>query len=210
MTGWLTPKQGDVLYQGRSLSSWGRRHFARDVGVVPQSEDTSLPFTVKEVVLMGRYAHQGSLIGFDDPEDQQIAMNVLEKVGLEDFADRLMTQLSGGERQRVLIARALAQCPSVLLLDEPTASLDLSHQHDVFGLLEKLNDEHALTIMVVTHDINLAAMFCKRVVVMNKGVIAADGSPEKIIQKPLLSEIYRVPLEVSRSEQGALLVSLLK
>lgn len=202
MSGWLRPSAGTVTFRGKSIAEWPRRQFAREVAIVPQSEEGVFPYTVEEVVLMGRFAHQSPIVGFDDEEDHAIARGVLELVGLGGFAHRTLDRLSGGERQRVLLARALAQCPSVLLLDEPTASLDLSFQRDVFRLLESLNREHGVTVVAVTHDINLASLYSRRLAVLFEGGIKAEGAPEAVCQPGLLGSIYRVPIETLASQEG--------
>lgn len=210
LTGWLAPTAGVAMYRGRAARAWDRRAFAREVAVVPQREEGTFPFLVEEVVLMGRYAHQSGLLGFDDEEDHAIVRNCLQRVGLESMGHRTMEQLSGGECQRVLLARALAQCPSVLLLDEPTASLDLSHQREVFALLEELNAKHGLTVIVVSHDINLAALYCPRIVVLAGGRIAADGAPGELMKEELLREIYGAPVKVAVDDDGTPFVRVVR
>lgn len=210
MSGWLKPRAGSVAYKGRAVREWPRRAFAQQVGVVAQREEGLFPFTAEEVVLMGRYAHQAALAGFDDPEDHAIARGVLELVGLKGMEKRRLAELSGGERQRVFIARALAQCPEVLLLDEPTSSLDLSFQRDVFRLLERLNREHALTVFVVTHDINLAALFCRTLIVMGDGTIREQGAPRDLLRQDLLHDVYHAPIEILTSGDGTPVVVLRK
>lgn len=210
MTGLFQPDSGNISYRGKPLTGWFRRAFAREVAVVPQHEDVLFPYTVEETILMGRFAHQHALVGFDDEEDRAIAAGVLRLVDLEGFASRRMDALSGGERQRVLVARALAQCPSVLLLDEPTSSMDLHHQRQLFGLLETLNAEHGITVFVVTHDINLAAMYARRLLVLDGGTIVADGTPEVVLNEETLRRVYRVPITVLRTEDGMPVVSMRK
>jgi len=210
LTGWIVPEAGAVRFRGTAIGAIPRRAYAREVAVVPQREEGAGAFTAEEVVLMGRYAHQPPLVGFDDAEDRAIARGVLALTGMAAMAQRRMATLSGGERQRVLVARALAQCPEALLLDEPTASLDLGHQRDVFGLLERLNQAHGLTVVAVTHDINLAALYCRRLIVMKEGRVVADGAPEAILREDLLTSLYGVPIDVSRDPQGHPRVGMLK
>ncbi|MBX3729676.1 MAG: ABC transporter ATP-binding protein [Candidatus Sumerlaeia bacterium] len=208
LTGWLRPTSGIVRFRGRALGEWSRRALAREIGVVAQAEEGIFPFTAEEVVLMGRYAHQPPLVGFDDPEDRAIARGVLALVGLEGFEQRPVGQLSGGERQRVFLARALAQCPQVLLLDEPTSSLDLNYKRDVFRLLERLNREQGLATFVVTHDVNLAALYCRTVIVLHDGAIRAAGPPDEILDEALLDSVYRTTVEVLRGADGAPVVTI--
>ena len=210
MTGWLKPRRGEILFRGRPLSEIPRREFARSVAVVNQREDEVFSFSVEETVLMGRFPFQNPLVGFDDEEDRAIVRHVLSLVELEGFAGRALETLSGGERQRALVARALAQCPSVLLLDEPNASLDLAHQRGIFSLLARLHREHGLTIVVVLHDINLAALYCERLVALRDGRICADGPPADVLRVDVLEAIYAVPLMVGTRPDGLPHVGLIR
>jgi iron complex transport system ATP-binding protein len=211
LTGWMRPNSGTVRFRGRDVAQWNRRAFAREVAVVPQSEERVFPCTAEEVVLMGRYAHQPVLAGFDDEEDHTIARNVLERVGLGGFAHRRMNQLSGGEMQRVLLARALAQCPTVLLLDEPTANLDLGYQRETFRLLEDLNRQgEGITVLAISHDINLAALYCRRLALLHGGKLLAEGTPAELLTEERLSAVYRTAVRVRRDEDGQPHVSVVR
>lgn len=208
MSGYLRPGAGRVELFGRPLGGWKRRDLARKVAVVPQSEVWSFPFRVSEVVLMGRTPYLGGVLALEGPEDIAAAQRALDAVGLADLACRPLDHLSGGERQMVLVARALAQEPELLLLDEPTASLDLAHQQEIFRLLTRLNSERGLTTVVVTHDLNLAALYCDRLVVLHQGRVAAEGSPAEILQASLLSAVYAAELWAGASPAGAPIVGL--
>ncbi len=210
MSGWLVPVEGSLRYKGRPVGSWNRRAFAREVAVVPQREEGLFPFTASEVVRMGRYPHQFLLSGTDDEEDRRIAQAVLRLVGLEDFGTRRLAEMSGGERQLVLFARALAQCPEVLLLDEPTTFLDPAHQRTLFQLLDRLHSEGGLTILVVSHDINLAGLYCSRLAVMAGGRIAADGSPEEVLRPEVLEPVYGTRLTTATRPDGAPMLGLVR
>ncbi len=210
LSGWLRAQPGSVRFGGKPLESWTRRDLARRIAVVPQREEGTFPFTAEEIVLMGRHPHLGGFIGFEDEEDHHIAREALAAVGLAGYERRTMGRLSGGERQLVLVARALAQRASILLLDEPTASLDLNHQRQVFGLLEELNRTQGLTILAVSHDINLAALYCRETAVLARGHFAARGRPEDVLQRELLEAIYKVPVSIFRSPEGHLTVGIRK
>jgi len=207
----MRPNSGTVRFRGREVAQWNRRAFAREVAVVPQSEERVFPCTAEEVVLMGRYAHQPVLAGFDDEEDHTIARSVLERVGLSGFAHRRMHQLSGGEAQRVLLARALAQCPTVLLLDEPTANLDLGYQRETFRLLEELNRQgEGITVLAISHDINLAALYCRRLALLHGGRLLAEGTPAELLTEERLSAVYRTAVRVRTDEHGQPHVSVVR
>lgn len=208
LSGFLRPGAGRVELFGRPPGEWKRRELARTVAVVPQSESWSFPFRVSEVVLMGRTPYLSGPLALERAEDVAAAKRALDAVGLSDLACRPLDHLSGGERQMVLVARALAQEPELLLLDEPTASLDLAHQQQIFRLLTRLNAERGLTTVVVTHDLNLAALYCDRLAVLHGGRVVGEGSPAEILTAPLLSDIYAAQLWTTTSPSGAPIVGL--
>ncbi len=160
LSGTLTPTAGNVLFDGRPLSRWQRRDLARRIAMVPQETHAPFDFTVLDIVLMGRFPHLGTF-ALEGPADLAIAKQALASTGTSAFEDRPFATLSGGEKQRVVIASALAQSPELLLLDEPTASLDLGHQLDVQLLLARLNRDRGVTMVLSTHDLNLAAALCR-------------------------------------------------
>lgn len=210
LSGWRDPDAGEIYFEGRDIRHWSRREFARRVAIVPQREEGVFPYTAREIVMMGRFAHQNPMIGYNDQEDEAIADGALRLVGLEGFGNRVLESLSGGERQQVLLARALAQCPSAILLDEPTASLDPNHQQQTFGILEKLNRECGITIFAISHDINLAALFCERIAVLHEGHITAEGTPEEILRPDLLEPIYGARIAMVERPDGIPMVGLRK
>jgi iron complex transport system ATP-binding protein len=193
--GYLQPAAGRVRLQGRSLRDCPARERARIVAVVPQESHLAFDFTVREVVLMGRAPHLG-LLGIDSEEDRRIAVESMEQTDVARLAERRFTALSGGERQRVVVARALAQRPRLLLLDEPTAFLDLKHRLSVYDLLTELNRNLGITVIVVSHDINLAARHCRRVVLLDDGAIAADGPPEEVLTAENIRRVYEVEADI--------------
>lgn len=189
LAGLLIPALGEVELEGRQLKNWSNRERARALAFVPQESHFLYPYTVIDVVLMGR-APYSPLMGFDRPVDIDIARKALGRVGLSHLSDRMIQTLSGGERQMVIIARALAQEPKVLLLDEPTAYLDLSHQIDIYQILFELNKNEGLTVVVVSHDVNLAALYCKNLILLKKGKIHASGPPKEVLTTALLQQVY--------------------
>lgn len=195
LSGSLAPAAGSVAIAGRPTGSWTARERAREVAVVPQESAAAFDFTVMETVLMGRTPYLG-LLGLEGPEDVKIAQEALRRTGMLAFAGRLLSHLSGGERQLVLVARALAQRARIMLLDEPTSWLDIRHRQEIYALLSRLNREEGLTILTTSHDINLAARWCPRMILLKRGRIRADGPPGSVFDPSILSEVYQTPLRI--------------
>jgi len=185
----LAPIGGSVTLGGRKIRSIPAREFARRVAVVPQDTLVAFDFTVLEIVLMGRSPRLGRF-AVEGVRDTQIALDALNRTGTEHLADRHMNALSGGEHQRVLVARALAQEPEVLLLDEPTSHLDISFQFEIMDLVKSLNRERGITVMAVMHDLNLASQYCDRLVLIGEGIVQADGSPDEVITAEIIRRVY--------------------
>ena len=202
LAGLLRPKNGHVALMGRPLAQHSRRQIARRVAFVPQSTTLSFPFTVQQVVLMGRAPHLG-WPAIEGKADWRAAHEAMVFTGTDHLANRRIGQISGGEQQRVFLARALCQAPKVLLLDEPTAALDLRHQVHIMDLLEQLIGNWGVTVIMVSHDLNLAAMYAQRVLLMADGAIAHLGAPDKVLQQKRLESVYGCALLVNRSPVGA-------
>ncbi len=200
LAGYLRAKEGSVIFKGRSLNSWSTREKARKIGVVPQTFDVLIPFTVKEVVLMGRWSHLKPL-AWESKKDLEIAQEAMELTDCVAFKDRWVTELSGGEKERVLLARALAQEAEVLLLDEPTTHLDIRHQIEIFHLLKKLHREKQLTIVTVLHDLNFAAQACENILLLQKGGKAKFGESKTVLNAENLQEIFGAPMEVLSKDE---------
>lgn len=199
LAGLLPGHLGSCKLHHAEVNRWPRRDFARAVGFIPQSIHMEFPFTVEEVVAMGRHAHATGV--FETPEDWSAIEDAMRLADCASFRHRDFRSLSGGERQRVILASALAQRPCILLLDEPTTWLDLRHQVDIHRVLASLREEGLLVVMV-THDLNLAAGFADRVLVLHRGRLAADGSPEDIFSEALIEEIFEVKSVVRREAGG--------
>jgi len=197
----LLPASGTIEILGQPLAGYGRRLLARELAVVPQLTPSDFPFTVAETVLMGRSPHLG-LLELEGAEDHRLARQAMAFTEVSHLADRRLDELSGGERQRVIIARAICQGPRIILLDEPTASLDPAHQVRILDLLEKLRREQGMTVIMVSHDLNLAAMYGGRLVLMSEGRIAAVGRPAEVLTVARLEACYGCRMEVVRSEVG--------
>jgi iron complex transport system ATP-binding protein len=191
MNGTIPIASGEIVLEGKHLSEHSRREIAQRVAVVAQENETKFPVTVLEYVLAGRFAN-GSAFGWETPEDIAIAKNALGDCDLTEFESRLMNELSGGERQRVVLARALATDARVLLLDEPTANLDLAHQAMMFRLVRERCRERGASAVVITHDLNLAAEFADRVMLLRGGEVFALGTPNEVLTDANLKEVYNV------------------
>jgi iron complex transport system ATP-binding protein len=193
LNGTVPVSDGRIELDGRPLRSYSRRDIAKRIAVVAQENETKFPISVLEYVLAGRFAN-GSAFGWETGEDIAIAKNALERCDLGGFAERLMNELSGGERQRVVLARALATDARVLLLDEPTANLDLAHQAMMFRLVrERCRDDNASAI-VITHDLNLAAEFADEVILLKNGEVFASGTPKEVLTAANISGVFNIPV----------------
>ena len=195
MGGMLRPQRGLVEFEGRRLADWPRREAARRIAYVPQETQAPFDFTVLEIVLMGRFPHLGPF-ALEGPEDLAVAHRALDATGTSAFASRLFHTLSGGEKQRVVIASALAQSPALLLLDEPTASLDLGHQLETQQLLASLNGGGNVTMVLSTHDLNFAASLCRRLILLRDGRVLASGVTEQVLTPAAVRALYDVDADV--------------
>lgn len=193
----LIPITGEIEILGRPLSSYSRRGLARQLAVVPQHPTGDFPFTVAETVLMGRSPHL-TLLELEGERDRNMARRAMEFTDVAHLASRRLDELSGGERQRVIIARAICQEPQLILLDEPTASLDPAHQVRIMDLLEQLRRERGMTVIMVSHDLNLAAMYGERLALMSGGRITAIGTPAEVLTEVGLSACYGCRMGVFR------------
>jgi len=189
ITGLLPLRSGSITVAGVDTGRMQRSKLAQLVAVVPQNPSLPEAFTALEIVLMGRTPHLGFL-GYESQRDIDIAMQAMEATGTADLAARHINELSGGERQRVTIARALAQEPRLLLLDEPTAHLDINYQTETLNLISDLCVEKSLTALVALHDLNLASQYCHRIIMIGRGGVHAIGSPKEVITVDSIREVY--------------------
>ncbi len=199
----LQPHHGTIQLQGRVLASFARADLARLVAYVPQFSSVVFSFTLAELVLMGRFPHRrprGALggVGWESPEDVQAAERAMNAMEILHLANRTVSEVSGGERQRAFIARALAQAPRVLLLDEPTVFLDLRHQLDICAMMRRLNREEGLTVVWVSHDLNLAGQYCDRLLLLQEGALVRLDTPSAVLRPDVIESVYRCPVLVDR------------
>jgi iron complex transport system ATP-binding protein len=196
LAGLLRPAQGRVSLDGADLRAVPRAIVARRMAMVPQETQLAFEYTVLEMATMGRYPHLGAF-EIEGPQDLEIAREALHATGTDHLASRLFNTLSGGEKQRVVIAGALAQAPEILLLDEPTASLDLAYQLEIRSILHRLNGERGLTIVVSTHDLNFAAGLCRELVLLHQGRVLASGPTEAMLEASLIRKLYGVDVDIT-------------
>lgn len=191
----LRPQQGRIDLFASDLGMLQQSVIARSVAFVPQESHLAFHFSIAEVVLMGRFPYQKSYwnlggFGWETHEDIQLAEEAMREMDIRHLAGRPISDVSGGERQRAIIARALAQQPKVLLLDEPTAFLDLNHQLEICRILRRLNEQRGLTVVLVSHDLNLASQYCDRLLLLKEGRSYAMGTPQGVIRREIIESVY--------------------
>jgi iron complex transport system ATP-binding protein len=187
--------RGEVKLNGRDIAGYSRRELSKLFAVVAQESRVNFPYTVAEIVLMGRANHH-SAFALEGRKDLEVARASMALTDALAFADRYLHELSGGEKQRVMIARALAQEPQILLLDEPSAFLDLKHQVQIFELLGRLNRERGLTIVAALHDLNLAALFFPRLIMLHNGRTFREGAPSEVLTEKTIAEVYGIQVRI--------------
>lgn len=195
ISGQLKAQTGFAKANDVDIRSFNHRDLGRTIAVVPQETAIPFQFSTLEVVLMGRAPYM-PLFGFETEEDIKIAKEAMTSTDVVRLADRNIQELSGGEKQRVIVARALAQQPKILILDEPTTFLDIRHQMDLYQLIRKKNHEDKLTVITVLHDINLASTFCDRIVFLKSGKIVADGLPQEVVTYHKIKEVFETEVFV--------------
>jgi len=199
LAGLLKPGNGEVIFDGAELSTLHPRERAQRIAYVPQSTSNVFPFTALEVVLTGRSPYSGRF-RFESLSDERIALGALNSLDAAHLAFRHITELSGGERQLVTVARALAQEPDVLLLDEPASALDLKHRTQLTRALRRLRDERGITILMITHDLMLLDSAADLIFAMKCGRLVASGAPEAVLTEDVLGEVYDAPVRTMRSD----------
>ena len=189
LCGILSPRAGQVQWQSGNLLALHRREIARRIALVPQELNVPFAFTVREMVSLGRTPHIRPMLG-ESARDRDAIDRALELTETRSLAERVFGELSGGERQRVVIAMALAQEPQVLLLDEPTVHMDINHQVEVLDLIRRLNRERGLTVLATMHDLNLAALYFDRLILLGPGRIVIEGSPREVLSKERVQAVF--------------------
>ena len=196
INGFLPLTRGAILLEGKGIQRMIRRDLATKVAVVTQAPEGVPPFSVEEFVLLGRIPHWGRLQLLETKQDVEVAERSMELTRIDHLRSRRMRELSGGERQLVFVARAIAQEPRLLFLDEPTAHLDIGHQVQIMDLLRQLNRERSLTIVVVLHDLTLASLYCERLILLHEGRLHRIGLPMDVLTEEVIAEVYRTTVTV--------------
>ncbi|WP_226086382.1 heme ABC transporter ATP-binding protein [Mesobacillus sp. S13] len=195
ISGALESREGDIELDGRPLTQYTPKQLARMMAVLPQHSDQAFPYSVKETVSLGRYAHQKGWFHSWSEEDEQIVVKVMDQTGITHLQEKSIVELSGGEKQRVYLAQALAQQPRILLLDEPTNHLDLSFQKELLDLLKKWAAEEELTVVSIFHDLNLASLYCDRLLLMENGELLIVDSPVEVLKEERIKSVYKTEIK---------------
>jgi len=203
----LTPRRGKVLYRGKDIARISAKKLAQRIAVVPQLSVFTFSFTVEDFVLLGRIPYLPRFY-LERKEDYLAAEEAMRLTKTLSFRERRINELSEGEKQRVVIARSLAQNPELLLLDEPAAHLDIRYQLEVFNLLRQLNQEKGITIVLVSHDLNLASQYASRLVLVNGGKIFSEGRPSEVITEENIQKVYKVRVRITQDEEGNPVVNI--
>lgn len=193
-----TPQAGHIYLRETDIARVGRDELSRTVSYIPQESSFLFPYTVAETVSMGRFPHLKGKF-FEDSHDKKIVTEAMSWVGIDQLSSRAITEISGGEKQRAIIARGLAQEPDIFIMDEPTTSLDIGHQMEIFNLLSRLNEERNMTIITSLHDLNLGSQYCDRLILMSSGKITAIGTPHEVITEKNILDVYGCNVVVDKN-----------
>ena len=197
----LSPESGCVLVEGEDIAGMRKKDIARKVAVVPQSNEIRFAFTVREIVEMGRMPFQESFRG-SDSDDLEIVEEAMELTGVQDMADRMINTMSGGERQRAIIARAIAQTPEIILMDEPTLHLDINMQFEILDLVSRLAKERDLAVVIVSHDLPMVARYCDRMILIHDRRVFAEGTPEEVLTEENMRTVFSIDAKYEKDENG--------
>ncbi|MBT4260660.1 MAG: ABC transporter ATP-binding protein [Nitrospina sp.] len=199
MGGILKTDSGSIKFKKSHVSKINKKIFAQSVSWIPQDHPMVFSFKVSEIIMMGRHPYLSPL-SFESEEDYDITRRAMETTMTSHLADRYFNEISGGEKQRVMIASALAQNPKMMLLDEPTSALDIKYQVQILNILKNLNTNHDMTLVIAMHDLNLASRFCNRLILLSEGGIVRDGTPEQVLGKDILEQVYGIDIDLSNRD----------
>ena len=195
----LKPQGGEIFFKNKEITQMGFRELSQKIAVVSQIQPTAFDITVKDFVLLGRIPYYSKFQFLETGRDEEIAEKAMFLTDTSEFRKRFIGEMSGGERQLVVIARALAQEPKLLLLDEPTSHLDITHQVKILDLLKRLNKKTQLTVIIVLHDLNLASEYCDRLILLNDGKVQKIGSPQEVLTYQIIEEVYNTTVVVKEN-----------
>jgi len=195
ISGLLSCTQGSIEIAGKEITQVSRKELAQTIAVLPQLSGQTFPYTVRETVALGRYAHHHGLFQTWRASDEEILQTIMKQTNIEQFAEQSLPELSGGEQQRVFLAQALTQQPAILLLDEPTNHLDLAHQKGLLDLLKKATNEQDLTVISIFHDLNLASLYCDRLLLLNHGETKTLETPDQVLKESIIKEVYQTEVK---------------
>jgi len=198
ITGIVKPEKGNISLYGKDISDIATKSLARKIGMGSEEILTNFDFSCEEIVLMGRTPYLRRF-SWEKAEDYTLARAAMEMTGTSDLRGRHINEISSGERQKVILARVLTQQPEVLLLDEPTSHLDISHQTEIFGLLKRLQEDKGLTVLTVLHDINLAALYCDKLMLLTEGRMVTQGCPESVITEENIKSVYKTNVLINKN-----------
>lgn len=201
LSGFLEPSGGEIIFDGKEIKKTKPHDLAKKRAFVTQDNSVNFPYKSIEIVMMGRFPYSG-LLEKETKEDEDIVKDVMEKTSVWNLASRPVTELSGGERQRVMIAKALAQKPRVLFLDEPTASFDINYQIDILDYIKTLNREEGVTVLMVIHDLNLASQYSDRIILLKNGSIHSFGRPSEVITEKNIEDVFSIKVKIEKDEKG--------
>ncbi|MFH2137361.1 MAG: ABC transporter ATP-binding protein [Candidatus Omnitrophota bacterium] len=190
---------GQIVFEGQDVGQISRKNVAQSIAVVSQDAQIPMDISVKEFVGLGRIPHQSRFQFFDSKKDEEAVITALEETGVIHLKDRLLGNLSGGERQLVVIAKALAQEPKLLLLDEPTVFLDIAHQAEIMDLIKRLNKKNSLSVIIVLHELNLASDYCDRILLLNNGTVSRMGTPQEVLDYKIIEDVYKTTVVVQNN-----------
>ncbi|MFH1784347.1 MAG: ABC transporter ATP-binding protein [bacterium] len=193
----IKPESGNIYLRGTDTKHLKAKQIAQSIAVVPDETHVSFAFTAFDVVMMGRMPYLGRF-DFETKKDEEIVEECTRRTGTIDLKERFINELSSGERQRVIIAQALAQEPDIILLDEPTTHLDINHEVGIFDLLKDLKKKMNLTIIAVLHDLNIASLYCDRLLLLKEGKLVIEGSPDKVITEENIGKVYKTDVSVKK------------
>lgn len=204
----IMPRHGEIYLNSKNYKNYERKEFAKVVSFVPQINKTFFQYSIYEIVMMGRTPYQ-NILGIENEIDKDKVFEVMSLLEIDNLKNKGINEVSSGEAQRAFIARAIVQEPKIILLDEPNAHLDIKHQLAIFKILHKLNTENNLTVILISHELNLASFFSKRIILMNKGKIEYNSAPKEVLTEQNIKSVFKINTDVQLNENEELFIKIL-